>query len=444
MAYITLIDYLLLPVYLFILYLFAKKAAKKQETPALSHYLMMAFALRMFGSFAYSMVMQYYYGYGDSFSYYNGGSFYIDAVLKQASNIKYFFLPVSEANEWYEATAVDPSLLGYFATPANNIVMKISAILGAFTFNKFLITSLLFGYFSFWGQWKLFKVFDDINHHAHQKLLAFAVLYTPSIWFWGSGLLKDAICMGAVGIVIHFLYFWLVRKQWSVWKFIYCLFLIYLITIIKLYIAVILLIGLVILFFSVAIKYIKNIFFKLIIILLLFVSVFIITNNSNINSLIDQYTEESLITIKTFQHTYDVTQLEDSKGGFDIGDLNASASGLLLKSPAVIFSCLYRPFLWESKKIMILFTALESTLLLLLTIILLFRTAFVGFFKIIFRSPYLVFCFTISILFALIIGFTTFNFGSMIRYKIIFLPFLYFLMLNIYTTLKKTKPVAEV
>ena len=117
-----------------------------------------------------------------------------------------------------------------------------------------------------------------------------------------------------------------------------------------------------------------------------------------------------------------------------MGELDGSFNNLILKSPLVIFTCLFRPFLWESKKLIILFTSLESTLLLLSTLFVMIRMGIIHFFLVIFRKPYLLFCFSISIIFALVIGFTTFNFGTMIRYKIIFLPFYYFLLVHLYST----------
>lgn len=432
MDIITPTDYFLFPLYLLVFYLLTRRMAKKEETPALRKYLMFAFALRMFGSFFYSMIVQYYYGYGDSFGYYKGGTFYLEEILKQASNIKYLFLPVSVANEWYETTAADPILAGYFVTSANNMVMKISAIIGFLTFNKFLITSLFFGYISFVGQWKLFRVFDDINKHAHQKLLAYAVLFTPSIWFWGSGLLKEAICFGALGIILNFIYFAVTTKQWSFFKLIYCIFLACIVIIIKSYIAIIILLGMVVILFWLFLKSIKLFIFKAGVFFLFLLAIYFFAISDNVANMIEDYTLESVATIQSFQHSYQAVSSEESKGGFDIGELNTSITGLILKSPAVIFSCLFRPFLWESKNMMMLFTSLESTLLILVVLYLFIRTGILGFFKSIFTNPYLLFCFTITILFALIIGFTTFNFGTMIRYKIIFLPFFYFLLVRIY------------
>ncbi|MEI7736988.1 MAG: hypothetical protein WCI49_16075, partial [Ferruginibacter sp.] len=61
------------------------------------------------------------------------------------------------------------------------------------------------------------------------------------------------------------------------------------------------------------------------------------------------------------------------------------------------------------------------------------------FFGIVFSNSFYLFSFLVSILFALVIGFTTFNFGSIVRYKIILLPFYYFMLVGIYTKLEERK-----
>ena len=68
MQHITIIDYLLLPVYLYIFYIIVRKRSVKYTDAGLRKIFLTAFFLRMFGSFAYSMMVQYYYGYGDSFT----------------------------------------------------------------------------------------------------------------------------------------------------------------------------------------------------------------------------------------------------------------------------------------------------------------------------------------------------------------------------------------
>ncbi|MBK7305615.1 MAG: hypothetical protein IPI88_00380 [Chitinophagaceae bacterium] len=75
MQYITVFDYLLLPVYLYIFYIIVKKTSVKYTDPELRKYFFMAFYLHMFGAVAYALMVQYYYGYGDSFVFYYGSDF---------------------------------------------------------------------------------------------------------------------------------------------------------------------------------------------------------------------------------------------------------------------------------------------------------------------------------------------------------------------------------
>ena len=441
MQYITLIDYILLPLYLGIFFFFAKKMAKHYKEPDLKKYLLTAFWLRMFGCIAYSMIVQYYYGYGDSFTYFAGSNFFTDQFAKDPSTIKYLFSSIKETSYWYDMTSGDKYFSGYFGAASGNMVMKISAVLSYLSFNRFLIISLFFGFFSFAGQWKLFLVFDDINKNRYRKLLAFATLYSPSIWFWGSGLMKDSLCIGATGFVIHFLYTLLIKKKFSIWGLIYSLIFLYAISVIKSYITAILFVSMAVMLLFIFLKKVKHIVLKLGIIMLLMVVTATVLANLDLSSQITEIAEESVLQIQSFQQNYQASQEaeEMSKGGYEIGELNPSLTSIVLKSPLVIFTCLYRPFMWESGKIMIFFTSLESTLLLLCTLYLFKKTKVIGFFKIIFTNQYMLFCFVLSMLFALTIGFTTFNFGTMVRYKIIFLPFFYFMLVYIYSEMIKNK-----
>ena len=95
MQYITIFDYILLPVYLYIFYLVVKNRSIKYTDTELRRYFFTAFFLRMFGAIIYAMLVQYYYGYGDSFLFYYGGDFLNTKILEDAGNIKYFFASAS-------------------------------------------------------------------------------------------------------------------------------------------------------------------------------------------------------------------------------------------------------------------------------------------------------------------------------------------------------------
>ncbi|MFN8253136.1 MAG: hypothetical protein U0V75_14805 [Ferruginibacter sp.] len=446
MQIITIYDFLLLPVYLFIFYLLIKKRAAALETDELKKIFYTAFFLRMLGSVAYSMLVQYYYGYGDSFTYYKGSSFINEQLLKNLDNIKYLFTSSAEFQQWFNTEEGDMYLSGYTAISSNNMVMKIAGIISFLAFNKFMIISLFFGLFSFAGQWKLFEVFNDYNHGKFQKLMALAVLFTPSIWFWGSGLMKDSLCIGAAGFIISTLYNSIKKKQISIREWILLPFLVLMLYTVKNYILVIIMAGLALTFFVRYTFRIKNMLVRAAVIFAFVISFSGVLYFADFSSVINNVVEESYMQIQSFSQNYQNLQSEDerSKAGVQIENIDASLSGIIAKSPEAVFTCLYRPFLWESKKLIILFTSLESTLLLLATLYLLLKSRFVGFFRICFSNSLIFFSLITSLFFALVIGFTTFNFGTMIRYKIILLPFYYFMLVAVFTKLSEAVAQKEV
>ena len=444
---ISIADYLLLFPYLAIFFVIAKRMSKAYAEPDLRKHMMAAFWLRMLGSILYCMVVQYYYGYGDTFTFYKGGNFFTDQFKESLSNLHYLFASAKETGDWYSATpGTEDEFAGYFSNPSGNLVMKISAVLSYFSFNRFLIISLFFGFFSFYGQWKLFLVFDDVNKHRNRKLLAYATLYTPSIWFWGSGLLKDSVCIGALGVMVNIAYNMVVKKKFSMANIIVFAILAFFVTVIKSYISAILFASLGVTAVFLFLKRMKNMALRIVLIVVFLTGGLLVISQLDISAQITEVVEDSVMQIKGFQEAYQSVNADDeaSRAGFSMGDLNPSLGSLAMQAPGAIFTCLYRPFIWESRKVMIMFTSLESMLLLYCTLYLFKKTKLFGFFKAIFSNEYLFFAFLMSILFALVIGFTTFNFGTMIRYKIILLPFFYFLMVHIYTMYVQKPKIVDV
>ncbi|MBK8495615.1 MAG: hypothetical protein IPL50_11725 [Chitinophagaceae bacterium] len=113
MQYITIYDYLLLPIYLFLFYILVKRRSLNMSDVELRKIFLIAFGLRMFGSVGDSLMIQYYYGYGDSFTYFNGSSFFNPQVKLDLGNIKYFFVPAKEVSEWYKFEAENNYYTGY-------------------------------------------------------------------------------------------------------------------------------------------------------------------------------------------------------------------------------------------------------------------------------------------------------------------------------------------
>jgi hypothetical protein len=400
----------------------------------------------MLGAVAYALMIQYYYGYGDSFTFFYGSNFFSSQVEKDISNIKYFFSSAAEVKSWFDFEVGDQNVSGYFGIASNVFIMKISAVLSLISFNKYLIITLFFGFFSFAGMWRLFLVFKDINKDKQVKVMAWAILFMPSVWFWGSGLIKDSVCIGGIGFIIHFIYTLLIKKEFSVKSIIGLAALIYIVLVIKSFIIIVLSIGVIVFIFYKFVTPFKNIVIRAFIITLFLLTTLIIAFLSNFSDQLQQLAEESKVQVESFRRNYDAVQHEDerSKGNLNTKEVDLTLSGLIIQSPVAVFTCLFRPFIWESRKVVILLGALESLLLLCCTLYIIIKLKFIGFFREIFNNPFILISFIISILFALIIGFTTYNFGTMARYKIILLPFYLFTLVGLYTVyLDKKKNLAQ-
>jgi hypothetical protein len=112
-------------------------------------------------------------------------------------------------------------------------------------------------------------------------------------------------------------------------------------------------------------------------------------------------------------------------------------------APAAIVATLFRPFLWESKKLSTLLSSLESLALMIFTAFVLWRAGPFVFVRSIFRDPMIMFCFFFSVLFALFVGAITLNFGTLVRYKIPCMPFYIIALVLILDVSKKRKEAAK-
>jgi hypothetical protein len=108
---------------------------------------------------------------------------------------------------------------------------------------------------------------------------------------------------------------------------------------------------------------------------------------------------------------------------FDIGDFDASIGSVIGKAPLAINAALFRPYLWEVRNPLMLLSGLESTYIFVLTLGLMLRLKFTGFFKLIWENPLLLFAVLFSLFFAFSVGLSTPNFGALSRLKIPSIPF---------------------
>ena len=109
---------------------------------------------------------------------------------------------------------------------------------------------------------------------------------------------------------------------------------------------------------------------------------------------------------------------------FDIGEIDPSLGGLVAKAPAAIVAGVFRPFLWESRNVLMLISGLETFAIMLLIIYLLVKFGLRRMINVVMRNPFLIAASVFVITYAFFVGLTTANFGALVRYRMPVIVFL--------------------
>jgi hypothetical protein len=122
-----------------------------------------------------------------------------------------------------------------------------------------------------------------------------------------------------------------------------------------------------------------------------------------------------------------VKELYGAEGGggsfYSIGNGQFTLSNILISFPQAVVVSLFRPFLWEVSSPVMLLASIEGLVMFVFTMKLIFKVGFKRIFKYSKDQPLIFFSLFFSIIFGFAVGFTSFNFGALVRYKIPLMPF---------------------
>ena len=417
-------DLFLAPLYLAVLYLLAfwvRPAVTNQFTKP---FFIPALTLKFVGAITLGLIYQFYYGGGDTFNYYYHSKIIHTAfdhsfatgwklLLDDGSGSSTDTAPYVAQMFWHQAGSKE-----YFLS-------RIVAFLGLFCFNNYTVISLFFATISFSGIWALYITFAKIRPHVY-KQLALAVFYVPSMFFWGSGILKDTICIGALGWFFYALYRGGIQRQSLLRCILIGLVSAYLLLAIKAYILLCFLPAALLWVFNETNARIKNSTLRLVARPLFLVlggvmAVYAATNLTKGDNEydVDKIGERSKITSDYLYQT----SLEQNGSGYSLGKLDGSIGSMVKLAPQAIGTTLFRPFIWETRNPVMLLSALEAGFFLFFTLRIFWRTGVVRTLGIIGKNPILLLCFVFSLVFSASVGITSSNFGTLVRYKIPMIPF---------------------
>jgi hypothetical protein len=411
-------DLVVTPLLLIIIYILAYVIRPYVTDRINIRYYFPALTVKIVGALAIGILYQFYYDGGDTFNYHTHGSRHIwNAIMDTSQGFNLIFGgDVKGLYEYY-------SQIAFFTDPSSYFIVRIAALFDLITFSSYSATALLFAVISFIGMWMFFKAFYEQFPHLH-RWIAMAAFFIPSVFFWGSGLLKDTVTLACVGIMMLALKRILIDKRFNLSTVALLLLSAYAIFSIKKYILLCFLPAAILWIYLSNLYRIRSLTARL----LMIPFVLVIMVGSGYVAVLkvgegDKRYELSKLPETARITAYDIGFYSGRGAGssYSLGELDGTFSGMILKAPQAVNVSLFRPYVWEVRNPLMAISALECFALLLFTIYVIFIKRHV--FMRMILDPNVIFCLTFSLTFAFAVGISTYNFGTLSRYRIPMLPF---------------------
>ncbi len=416
-------DLFFTPIYILLLSFLAYLVRPLVTTPETRKYFLPALWVRFFGAIMLGVLYQFYYDGGDTFNYFTHGSRWIwEAFLDDPWNgIR---LLTTSGGVHFPETFEYSQHIWYYRDPNSYFIVRLAAFIDLFTFHTYSATALFFATFSFSGLWAMFSAVAR-KYPLNVKWLAIGILFFPSVVFWGSGILKDTVTLGALGWLTWGLVQVIELRKGNVIYFVAIAISVYLVISIKTYIIVCYMPLLLIWIYWKNIIYVKNIALRVLLapVLVVFFGsasylTFVQIGEQNPNYTLESISERAAVTAYDIRYGWGARTEGD--GGYDLGTLDGTWQSMIRLFPQAVNVSLFRPYLWEVRNPLMLLAAFESFIILIFTIyFLLIRR---GLLKVS-SDPFLLFCLIFALIFSFAVGVSTSNFGTLMRYKIPMIPF---------------------
>jgi hypothetical protein len=416
-------DILLPPVYLFIIIVFAYKySTNKMKKEPVYRYFMPGLLLKILGAISLGLIYFFYYKGGDTINYHYTATTMVNLLFDNFDTFNYVYFGKPSLSEFYLMNSdwnftywVNDSY-AYFVS---RCFVPVFLICG----KSYMAGTIVVASLCYLAVWRLFLVFvREFPMLAGQ--FAWTILYTPSVVFWGSGIMKDSITLSAACMYAHGFYWFFTQRHFKI-KYLIALFTgIYFLLSIKPYILFALLPGSTLWFITLRINKIKNTFFRIIITPTL-IALGILLGLTVLNTLGDSLGTYSMdkVIVTAFEAQKDLKQGYYGGNTFDIGDYEPTIPGLLSVSHKAVFATLFRPTLFDVRNIVMFLSSLENTFIFLFCVYLLIKLQVWKFFQLLTSHPLLMFGFVFSIFFAFSVGVSISNYGTLVRLKIPCIPF---------------------
>jgi len=432
-------DLLIFPLCFAVLFFILRSRANSYKDFRMRILYFRAFYFKVIGVFAFTLLTQFYFKGGDTAMFYQATKDLRAAIADKSENL---WLVIQTQQVTFKSPLFDyfyydgytgDLTYNYMLSAANFFPPKLALIPSFLFFNSYLCINLFFGFFALGGAIRLFKTFLHFYPNLYREL-ALACLFLPGVVYWSSGLLKDPVTFGCVGYISYAFLNVFIKKEKIFISLVWIIFCGMLLFFIKVYILLVLVLGILVWQFAEFNKLIKNrtlrsIFAIMTLIISLGVS-YLLLNYLTSFEVAQQYQLDKVAGNAEYQRQMyaDVAQTASGDSHFQINTSNP-----VLMVLGGVSATFYRPFLWEINSPIALLSAAESLAFLLLTLNFMFKKGFKRFFTEPFSDPRILMCFVFSFVFAVAVGTASANFGALSRYKIPCMPFYLMMILLMYS-----------
>ena len=187
MNYLSVADFIITPIFIMFVYFYARTVQKKRmDLQPEYRYYIRGLSAKIFGGIAVSLIYSLYYNGGDTTTYYTDA---VCLVKLQFKNPAGFFAVMRDGlyrgNYFYFDS--DTGYPTYWRDSYSFFVVRIVWLPVLLGLTSFLGATIMIAWLSFEGIWRLYKVFV-YEFPMLTREMAVAVLFIPSVFFWGSGI----------------------------------------------------------------------------------------------------------------------------------------------------------------------------------------------------------------------------------------------------------------
>jgi hypothetical protein len=299
---------------------------------------------------------------------------------------------------------------------------SMAALAGLLTFitgGSLYTLSLCVSIGSHFGLVALYRAFREVFPAVSTKRLLFAALFVPSEVFWSSGLIKEGVAVFGLGYVVWGLQRLLrgINVGAIAWLALGAI----VVGLFKPYILVALTAG--------AVGYVavnsskgRDILSRPgSIVLGAFLGVI---GSAIILRLFPNYSPDAIA--EQAAYLQEMGQVKPGGSTYSMGDATrTSFAGQIAFAPVALVTSLFRPFVFEARSPQVFVNAIETSCIFYLSMRILFRRKLSETWEIVTRQPMLVFALIFVALFGVGVGLTTTNMGTLSRYRMPLVPFLW-------------------